>query len=103
MPKIWAFDNRTGAVNEQVTLGRRQRKPASSGLEAFRRHPRIDWRADTPEPAPVPPTKRAAPLPATELERLQRYGTLYSLGEQWLRVIGLDNCSALAELAKRNG
>ena len=40
MKRIWAFDNRTGAVNEAVTLGHRPRTTAQAGLEAFR-HPRI--------------------------------------------------------------
>jgi hypothetical protein len=38
--RIWQFDNRTGAVNEAVTLGKRRGTPAQAGLEEFQ-HPRI--------------------------------------------------------------
>lgn len=93
MKRIWAFDNRTGAVNEQVTLGRRPGKPAPAGLEAFTRHPRIDWKAGTPASAP---TKQTRPVPATEIERLQQYGGVYAAAAQMLAG---EPPSAMAALA----
>jgi hypothetical protein len=55
MKRIWAFDNRTGAVNEDVTLGQRPGKRAQRGLEEFN-HPRIT----------VMPAARAAVSPAAK-------------------------------------
>ena len=95
MPKIYAFDNRTGAVNEAVTL-HRPRTPAQAGLDGWKRHPRIDWQAGTPASAPVPPPQQTRPVPATEMERLQRYGGCYAAA---VMMLAGEPPSALAALA----
>lgn len=96
MPKIYAFDNRDGTVNEQVRL-HRPRTPAQASVEAFRRHPRIDWKADPPASAPVLPPPQTWPVPATEMERLQRYGGCYAAAAAML---ASEPPSALSERAR---
>lgn len=85
MPKIYAFDNRTGAVNEAVTL-HRPRTPTQASVEGFKHHPRISWRAGTPSSASA---SEATPA-AASWGRIDHRGIRVPTDAEWAAMYPAD-------------